>query len=144
MPHVGSVLCRRAGVGRGERWRGGGSQGRPQGDGGLLLKGEGGSQLSSENTGKMGRAQGSPKAGGRPGEPEGAWSEPQIPGLTPCSPGSEYSMHPAQSRVDPSSVRAMQSGWHSGPAVGSWPGCESGSTARYELPFKSERQTDTF
>lgn len=46
---MGSVLCQRAGVGRGERWRGGGPQGRPKGDGGLLLKGEGGSQLSSEN-----------------------------------------------------------------------------------------------
>jgi len=37
MPHVGSVLCQRAGVGREEGWWGGGSQGRPKGDGGLLL-----------------------------------------------------------------------------------------------------------
>lgn len=108
---MGSVLCQRAGVGRGEGWWGGGPQGRPKGDGGMLLKGEGGSQLSPENTGKMGRAQGGPTAGGRPGEPEAAWSEPQVPGLTPCSLGSEYSMHPAQNWVDPSSVRAGQSGW---------------------------------
>lgn len=43
MPPVGSDLCRRAIAGRGERWRGGESQGRPKRDGGLLLKGEEGS-----------------------------------------------------------------------------------------------------
>lgn len=82
------------------------------GDGGLLLKGEGGSQLSSvENTGKMGRARGSPKAGGRPGEPEGAWSEPQIPGLTPAA--QEVNIPCTQHRAGGSKFRmAMQSGWH--------------------------------
>lgn len=127
-----------------ERWRGG-SQGKTTGGWKGFVSKERGSQLPLKTQGKWEGGSGKSKGGRRPGEPRRCLGRPQIPGLTPCSPGSEYSMHPAQSRVDPSSVRAMQSGWHSGPAVGSLAhqGGRVEAQQRYELPFKS-RQTYTF